>query len=222
MPNFKPPPDWNALYASAKGYHFGEEPSHIARSALSFYRAFDGPADGLALDLGCGEGRDTAFLAGAGLRVDAYDLASVGLEKTRALLARQGVALERVEMALADVRDFSYPQDFYDLTLAVNIYQFLPPGEVSAHIAGLQAATKPGGLCAVSVFSPAMIEWGAEIGGHFRATADELLAYFPRDAGWLPLDRTDHWVYRPDREMMASFSSVIARKPFVQSTGTVL
>jgi len=212
MSNFKPPSDWEAVYAATEDYHFGEEPSQIARTALSFYRMFDGPADGLALDLGSGEGRDTAFLAGAGLRLTARDWSPTGLEKTRRLLARKGIAPEKVDIVLGDARDFEYSPETYDLALAANVFQFLPPAEVPTHIARLQAATKPGGICAVGVFSPAMIAWGAEIGGNFCATADELLAYFSRDAGWLPLDRTEYWTYRPDRDMMASFAYVVARK----------
>lgn len=212
MSAFKPPPDWNAVYAAASGYHFGDEPSQIARAALRFYRLFNGPPNGLALDLGSGEGRDTAFLAEAGLRVVARDLAPVGLEKTRALLARQGVSPERVDMALGDVRDFEYSVEAYDLALAANVFQFLPPDAVPAHIARLQGATKSGGICAVGVFSPAMAGWGAEIGGYFSATADDLLTYFPRDGGWLPLDRTEYWTYRPENDMMVSFAYVVARK----------
>jgi SAM-dependent methyltransferase len=212
MPSFKPPADWDAVYASAEGYFFGEEPSQLARTALHFYRMFGGPADGLALDLGSGEGRDTASLAAAGLRVVARDLAPTGLEKTRALLARKGVASERVDLALGDVRDFAYPRAAYDLTLAANVYQFLPPADAPGHIARLQAATKPGGVCAVGVFSPAMRGWGAEVGDHFCATADELLALFPRDGGWLPLDRTEYWTYRPKEGLMMSFSHVVARR----------
>jgi len=212
MSPFKPPPDWEALYAAKEGYHFGEEPSQIARTALSFYRIFDGPVDGIALDLGSGEGRDTAFLAAEGLRVVARDISPTGLNKTRSLLARKGVPLENVDLALGDVNNFDYPPDTYDLALAVNVFQFLPPVDVPAHIARLQASTKVGGICAIGVFSPAMIGWGAEIAANFSATADELLAFFPNETGWLPLDRTEYWTYRPDREMMASFSYVVARK----------
>ena len=213
MTTFQPPRDWDAAYADADGYFFGEEPSQICRSAVSFFRDFGGdPATALALDLGSGEGRDTAFLAGRGFGVTARDLSQVGLDKTRVLLDRQGISAGRVDLARQDVRDFPYPDEAYDLALAVNVYQFLPPGEVPSHIQRLQGATKPGGICAVGVFSPAMSGWGAEIDGHFTATADELLAYFPPNAGWLLLDRTDYWIYRMEREALGSFAYVVARK----------
>ncbi len=212
MSNFQPPTDWEAMYAASPTYFFGEEPSQIARTALSFYKQLGCPEDGLALDIGSGEGRDTAFLAESGLQVVARDLALSGLEKTRLLFQRRNLSLERVDLATGDVRDFEYPTEQYDLTLAANVYQFLPPEEVPAHIARLQGATKPGGICAVSVFSPAMIAWGAQIGGNFCATADELMGYFSSEGGWQLLDRTEYWTYRLDREMMASFTYVIARK----------
>lgn len=213
MSNFQPPRDWDAVYAASETYFFGEEPSQIARAAWHGFQMFGGrPENSLALDLGCGEGRDTTFLAEAGFQVVARDVSPTGLEKTRALLARRKVPLDRVDLALADVREFEYPPSIYDLALAANVYQFLPPDETPGHIERLKAAVKPGGICAVGVFSPAMAAWGAEIDGFFTATADELLAYFPKGGGWLPLDRTEYWTYRPQEETMASFAYVVARK----------
>ncbi len=217
MSPFQPPHDWDAVYAASDGYFFGVEPSQLARAALRGFQMFGGRTENaLALDLGSGEGRDTAFLAGAGMRVVARDIAPKGLEKTRSLLARHGVPAERVDLALGDVRAFTYPLETYDLAMAANVYQFLPPEEVPAHIARLQAATKPGGICAVGVFSPAMTGWGAQIAGFFAATGDELLAYFPKDGGWLPLDRTEYWHYRPQDDAMGSWVFVVARKEAIQ------
>ena len=213
MTTFQPPRDWDDVYAKADGYFFGEEPSQLCRSAVRFFQAFGGDPEGaLALDLGSGEGRDAAFLAASGFGVVARDLSQVGLDKTQALLDRQGVPVGRVDLARQDVRDFPYPAEAYDLALAANVYQFLPPEEVPGHVRRLQGATKPGGICAVGVFSPAMSGWGVETEGYFTATADELRAYFAPDEGWLLLDRTDYWIYRLDRQTMGSFAYVVARK----------
>lgn len=211
---FRPPTDWEAVYAAnPDGFTFGDEPSQLAQSAVRFFRAFGGdPAAGVALDLGSGEGRDTAFLASAGFRVTARDIAPTGLAKTRGLLAREGVSLERVDLAIGDVREFEYPRGAYDLALAANVYQFLAPEDVPGHIRRLQGCVKPGGVCGVGVFSPEMTEWGAELDGHFTATGRELMAMFPSAEGWLVVDRTDYATYRMDRKMLATFAFVVARK----------
>ncbi len=210
---FALPSDWDGIYAGTGGYFFGTEPSQIAMAALRFFRAFGGdPGAASALDLGSGEGRDTAFLAGAGLHVTARDVSPAGLEKTRALLAGRGIAPERVDLALADISDFEYPAGVYDVALAANVYQFLPPAAVPGHLERLKASVKPGGVCAVGVFSPAMAGWGADTHPYWTATADELLTYFPENARWLLLDRTEYWTYRVSEKTRMSFAYVVARK----------
>jgi SAM-dependent methyltransferase len=215
---FRPPTDWEAVYAADPNeFTFGQEPSQVCRSAVHYFRAFGGdPAQSQALDLGSGEGRDTAFLAREGFRVVARDIAPTGLEKTRTLLARHPASFERVDLALEDVRQFDYPPEAYDLALAANVYQFLSPDEVPAHIRHLQGAVKPGGICAVGVFSPDMIEWGAELDGHFTATGRDLMAWFPVAEGWLVVDRTDYATYRLPEKTLASFAFVVARKELHQ------
>lgn len=212
---FRPPRDWEAVYsANPDTLFFGLEPSQIVRSALTYFKALGGvPAQSAALDLGSGEGRDTAYLAEAGFRVVAYEIAPTGLEKTRMLLAQRQIPPERVELTRGDVRQFDYPAETYDLALAANVYQFLEPSrDVPAHIARLQGTVKPGGVCAVGVFSPEMLAWGAEIAGHFSATAGDLAALFPAERGWLLLDKTDYATYRVPEGVMASFAYIVARK----------
>ena len=114
-------------------------------------------------------------------------------------------------MAREDVRDFAYPPNTYDLALAANVYQFLPPDGCPAYRAS-EGGDKARRDLRGRRFSPAMAGWGAEIGGYFTASAEELMAYFPKDDGWLPLDRTEYWTYRPQEETMASFAYVVARK----------
>ena len=211
---FELPRKWDSIYAGTDGYFFGTEPSQIATTALRFFRAFGGnPNMAAALDLGSGEGRDTAFLARAGLHVTARDLSPVGLEKTRALLTQRDVPADRVDLALTDIGAFVYPAGAFDVALAANVYQFLPPAAVPGHLGKLKSSVRPGGICAVGVFSPAMAGWGADTHNYWTATADDLLAFFPENAGWLLLDRTEYWTYRVHDNTRMSFAYVVARKP---------
>lgn len=212
MTDFRPPVNWEEIYAAdPDGYTFGEEPSQLARSALAFFRAFGGVCEtARALDLGCGEGRDSVFLAEAGMQVTARDVSPTGLEKLERLREKRNVPTGRIDAALGNAREFAYPAAAYDFTLAANVYQFLPPDEVPGHIQRLQKATKPGGICAVGVFSPAMRDWGVDIAERYAATADEMRAFFAD--GWQLLDRMDYWIYRPPQQVMMSFASVVARR----------
>lgn len=214
MSVFRPPTDWEPVYAaSATTYTFGEDPSQIATTAVRFFRALGGSPQGArALDLGSGEGRDTAFLAAQGFHVHAIDIAPSGLEKTRGLLARRGISASGVTLELGDVRAFDYPHEAYDIAIAANVYQFLLPADVPGHIARLKDAVRPGGICGVGVFHPAMREWGADIGNCYAATADELRAFFTPEREWRLLDRTEYWTYRQAEDTMASFAYVIAHK----------
>ncbi len=216
-PVFEPPRDWERVYAASPAYHFGEEPSQIARTAVRWFEAFGGEASAAGvLDLGSGEGRDTAFLAELGFAVTARDSAPTGLEKTRALLARRGISDARLDLALSDVRQYAFPENHFDIALAANVFQFLPPAEAPTYLERLKAATKLGGICAVGVFSPAMGAWGAKVEGFWTQTADDLLARFAPEDGWLALDRTEYWTYRQAEAMMASFAYVVARREVVK------
>lgn len=211
---FHPPLDWEPIYAAdPDGFRFGTEPSQIARSALTYFNAFGGDsAQSVALDLGSGEGRDTVFLASAGFHVVARDIAPTGLVKTRLRLEKAGIPLERADLAVGDVREYTYPEAQFDLALAANVYQFLEPSEVPVHLRRLQGTVKPGGICAVGVFSPKMLAWGADLTDHFTATSDALADFFPSSEGWLLLDRTDYATYRVAEKATASFAFIVARK----------
>jgi tellurite methyltransferase len=84
-------------------------------------RALSGSRRGKAVDLGCGEGRDTVYLAGAGFEVTAVDIAAAGVAKAGKLLEREGLAADLRVGDLASVR----PSPDYDVVVANNSLQFL-------------------------------------------------------------------------------------------------
>jgi SAM-dependent methyltransferase len=68
---------------------------------------------GAAIDLGSGEGRNAAWLAGRGWNVTAVDFSPVGLEKARTLASHKGVTVDFVE---ADALTYQ-PTELVDLVL---------------------------------------------------------------------------------------------------------
>lgn len=100
---------------------------------------------GRALDVGCGEGADTVWLAGRGWQVTAVDISSVALDRAAGQAASAGVA-DRVAFRHADLRT-DPPGDGYDLVSAQ--YMHLQPEDRRELYARLAAAVGPGGTLLV-------------------------------------------------------------------------
>jgi SAM-dependent methyltransferase len=153
---------WDARY-QADGGSSGEAhpglPAPFARYEDWFPRA------GFALDLACGRGAASVWLAGLGLEVIGVDISKVALDHARRLAASFGVS-GRCQFRRADL-DLGLPSS--------------PPAEVVlCHLFRDQRLYRPiierlkgGGLLAMAVLS----EVGAEP-GPFRAFPGELKAAF--------------------------------------------
>jgi len=126
--------DWDERYA-ASDLVWGVDPNRFVAEALG-----GRPARGRALDLGCGEGRNAIWLAGAGWTVTAVDFSRVALERARELARSAGVAVELVE---ADVAKWSPPPGVFDLVLVS--YLQIPADALRAVIAHAAAALRPHG-----------------------------------------------------------------------------
>jgi len=72
-----------------------------------------------ALDLGCGAGRNTIYLAQNGFSVDALDIAQIALDALHVELEKQDL-LEKVNIKLTDLDKFEAEKNSYDLALMCN------------------------------------------------------------------------------------------------------
>src|SRR5437588_4707275 len=77
------------------------------------------PPIGAALDLGCGEGRNSLLLARYGYHVHAVDASHQGIHKLATYARSQG--LDNVDYEVADVRAAQLKTTFYDAIVAVTI-----------------------------------------------------------------------------------------------------
>ena len=119
------------------------------------------PTAGHALELACGFGEASVWLAERGLTVRGVDVSVVAIDQARELAARRGVS-ERCTFSVADLDDGLPPGP---PAAVIVCYRFRDPTLYSAIGDRLEA----GGLLAISVLS----EVGAEP-GPFRARAGEL------------------------------------------------
>ncbi len=166
---------WGREYANTPGrFIWGTRPSALAREAgqLTGHRA-------RVLDLGCGEGRDSVFLAQQGHDVVGVDVSLDGLRKATRLAADHGVRVPWVCAALPDVP----VRGPFDLVYSCGSIHYVAREDRAALFARLRGLTRRGGHHAHVVFTERRIYREKNEVVHYF-TPDEL-----RDAyhGWIIL-----------------------------------
>ncbi|MEM8766554.1 MAG: SAM-dependent methyltransferase TehB [Pseudomonadota bacterium] len=169
-------------------------------------------AGGDALDLGCGPGRNSLFLASRGFRVSALDHAETALKKLREIIATED-QIQEIEPRLYDISAASIEGNF-DLILSTVVLQFLPAVVVPAVVGNMQAHTRPGGINVIvapmsTQAAPCPIDWP------FTFKAGELRDYY---SGWEKhFDQEAPGTFQRLDEngdpYRALFATMIAKKP---------
>ncbi|MBS1723400.1 MAG: class I SAM-dependent methyltransferase [Armatimonadetes bacterium] len=130
------------------------------------------PGAGLALDLGCGTGRNAVWLAEHGLMVDAVDNDPESL----ALCRERADGNSLIKVVDASFLQFDYQS--YDLVLALFSVFFNPRPDFSSFWPKVVESIKPGGLFAGQLLGP-HDDWAdGETSFHTRREVDDLFDGF--------------------------------------------
>ncbi len=164
MPDIEPP-DWSAFYDAV-----AERPPHD--TLLGALDRFDEP--GLAVDLGCGDGRDTVELLRRGWRVVAIDAEPEAIARLRARLGAQG---DRLVTMVARFEEAEWPNA--SLVNSSFALPFCPPESFDAMWSRVVASLAHGGRFSGQLFGDRDGWVGArELTFHSRAEAEALFEDF--------------------------------------------
>jgi 2-polyprenyl-3-methyl-5-hydroxy-6-metoxy-1,4-benzoquinol methylase len=104
---------WDGRFR-AEACVLGDEPSRFLSDTIHLIKTM---APGkLALDIACGEGRNSIFLAKHGFDVIGLDISDAGLEKARGWMEREGL---KIDFRLANMEDYVFTEKF-DLIINFN------------------------------------------------------------------------------------------------------
>lgn len=142
---------WNERYAAASGYLFGTEPAAFLKQAAARL-----PEGARVLCVADGEGRNSVYLAGLGMKVTAMDSSDVALEKARALAMASKAS---VDFRLADIANWKWEPGRWDAVVAVFI-QFADPALRARIFAGMVQTLAPGGLLLLHGYTPEQVALG--------------------------------------------------------------
>lgn len=159
-----PAQTWNQRFA-APGFLFGSEPNGWLREHASVWS----PGDRV-LCVADGEGRNSVWLAEQGLKVNAFDIAEIGVTKARNLAAQRGVS---VNFTVADCDDYAWPEAACDGVAAIFV-QFADPALRERLFGRMVGALKPGGHLVLQGYTPRQLEYktgGPPLASHLYTEA---------------------------------------------------
>lgn len=141
---------WDERYRVDE-YIFGTEPNVFLCTQA---RRFEPGSK--VLDVACGEGRNSVWLARQGCDVLGIDVSPLALQKAHRLAERMAV---RVEFRIEDVREWPWEPAAFDAVVCIFI-QFAAPSERSRLFQGFVSTLKPGGVLVLQGYTPKQVEYG--------------------------------------------------------------
>lgn len=142
------------------------EPSGFLRIIFEEFSELLQP--GKALDLACGRGRNTFFLAEHGWQVDAWDISPAAIASIAETAQRSGLSIAPKEVELEQVEIIS---GSYDLIVNINFLERRLMSQV-------KRASKPGGFVIFETFLIDRQQIGHPKNPDFLLRHNELLDYF--------------------------------------------
>jgi len=140
---------WDQRFAAPE-YIFGTEPNAFLSAQAERFKSGD-----RVLDVACGEGRNSVWLAKLGCQVTGIDISPLALAKARRLADTHGV---KVDYREADIRDWQWQPARFDAVACVFI-QFAEPAQRTRLFEGIETTLTPGGLLVLQGYTPKQLEY---------------------------------------------------------------
>ena len=166
---------------------------------------------GKTLDLGCGNGRNSLYLAANGFDVTAWDKNVASIDNIESIKAKEGIA--NLQTAIQDLNSLRFDGE-YDFILSTVVLMFLQPETIPGLIDNMQRCTKPGGYNLI-VAAMDTEDYPCNVGFPFAFKTGELSGYY---AGWEQLKYNEDVgeLHRTDAQgnrIKLRFATLLARKP---------
>ncbi|HAF53435.1 MAG TPA: tellurite methyltransferase, partial [Leclercia adecarboxylata] len=128
---------------------------------------------GKTLDLGCGNGRNSLYLAANGFDVTAWDKNANSIDNIESIKAKEGIT--NLQTAIQDLNTLRFDGE-YDFILSTVVLMFLQAETIPGLIDNMQRCTKPGGYNLI-VAAMDTEDYPCNVGFPFAFKTGELSGY---------------------------------------------
>lgn len=137
---------FNNLYLAKTDYYGGKASPSLVR----YLEMYNIPKGGSALDIGCGQGRNSLYLAQQGFSVTGIDSSVEAIECLKKLTINEELD---VTAEVADIEKFSITKNHYQLIVANTLLDHLLAEQSDVTAQEIIDGLAPGGFLFVSVFT---------------------------------------------------------------------
>ncbi|KNC93879.1 tellurite resistance methyltransferase TehB [Trabulsiella odontotermitis] len=165
---------------------------------------------GKTLDLGCGNGRNSLYLAANGFDVTAWDKNPMSINNLETIRKEEG--LDNLQTAIKDLNALSFDGE-YDFILSTVVLMFLEAKTIPGLIDNMQRCTKAGGYNLI-VAAMDTEDYPCTVGFPFAFKPQELSNYYT-DWEWLKYNEEVGELHRTDangNRIKLRFATLLARK----------
>ena len=106
---------------------------------------------GSILDLGCGQGRDSLFLAKNDFLVTAIDSSEVAINQMK--VKKNEFSLDNLELICGDISNLKIAKDKYDVIICRNVLNFLDKEKALEILYNIKSNAKIGSYIVIDVFT---------------------------------------------------------------------
>ncbi len=171
--------DWDAIFKK-KGKVFFKTKEDITNLVILLKKE----SAKKILDLGCGSGRHTIFLAKQGFDVYATDISNTGLKLTRTWLKKENLSVRLKKHSCYE--KFPFKDNFFDAVISTQVIHHNFHDKVKFSISEIERVLKPNGIIFISVSA-----------NRFKRRASKF--QMPEPHTYIPLDGEEkglpHFIY---------------------------
>jgi len=135
--------NYNPKY-SQKEFYWGIKPHKLVIESIKYL-----PPSTKVLDLGCGEGKNSFYLAKKGFDVSSIDISEVGIKKLQDFAKKEKL---KIKAEVCGANSFLDVCEEFDAIFCMNVLQFIDQKNIVSIINKINSKTKSKGLNVVASF----------------------------------------------------------------------